>query len=92
MHTALCHTVSWDDGERITWVLADHHGRQWLHDFVDGHQPPHCYGNMTNRQPVHGATDAEAMPRWYIPKGREDDTLLFESRFESGNLSSAEKM
>ncbi len=32
------------------------------------------------------------MPKWYVPTGPDDDTIVFESRFESGNLRSAEKM
>ena len=29
---------------------------------------------------------------WYTPSGADDDTLLFESRFESGNLNEAKRM
>ncbi|CAM9195003.1 unnamed protein product [Ectocarpus fasciculatus] len=32
------------------------------------------------------------MPRWYSPTGPDDDTVMFESRFESGNLRSAERI
>ncbi|CAM9264204.1 unnamed protein product, partial [Ascophyllum nodosum] len=49
--------------------------------------PPH--GNYKR---VRGATRAEDMPRWYVTQGPDDDTVLFESRFESGNLRSAEKI
>lgn len=43
-------------------------------------------------QDARGATRDEDMPRWYVPSGPEDDTVVFESRFESGNLRSAERM
>ncbi|CAM9560623.1 unnamed protein product [Hapterophycus canaliculatus] len=32
------------------------------------------------------------MPRWYSLSDVEDDTILFESRFESGNLRSADRI
>ncbi|KAJ9508020.1 hypothetical protein QJQ45_021355, partial [Haematococcus lacustris] len=31
----------------------------------------------------------EGLPAWYVPSGPEDTTLVFESRFESGNLRRA---
>lgn len=43
-------------------------------------------------QDARGPTRDEDMPRWYVPTGPDDDTVVFESRFESGNLRSAEKM
>ena len=44
--------------------------------------------------PYTGAVPAEAaetgnIPPFYIPTSTEDNTLLFESRFESGNLRRA---
>ncbi|CAM9652798.1 unnamed protein product, partial [Discosporangium mesarthrocarpum] len=41
---------------------------------------------------VQGATPPEKMLPWYVPEGPEDDTLVFESRFESGNLRTASKI
>jgi hypothetical protein len=32
---------------------------------------------------------ADSLPAWYAPRGPADDTLVFESRFESGNLRRA---
>lgn len=51
-----------------------------------------------NRRPfcwlkdARGATSEKDMPQWHVPQGRADDTIVFESRFESGNLRSAERM
>ena len=36
--------------------------------------------------------DTKSPESFYKLKGPDDDTLIFESRFESGNLSSAAKM
>ncbi|CAN0227561.1 unnamed protein product [Pylaiella littoralis] len=41
---------------------------------------------------ARGPTRGDDMARWYVPTGPDDDTVVFESRFESGNLRSAEKI
>lgn len=51
-----------------------------------------CMIHLLPRQDTRGATRDEDMPRWYVPTDPDDDTVVFESRFESGNLRSAEKM
>ncbi|CAB1120211.1 unnamed protein product [Ectocarpus sp. CCAP 1310/34] len=65
----------------------------------DKHQGQQVYDSLTrppragvNYAQARGATADEDMPRWYSPTGPEDDTVMFESRFESGNLRSAERI
>ncbi|CAM9675104.1 unnamed protein product, partial [Laminaria digitata] len=65
---------------------SSHQGRQ-VYDSLD--PPPRDNYHVRD---ARGATSAEDLPRWYLPEGGADDTILFESRFESGNLRSAERI
>lgn len=51
---------------------------------------PHCAsGPPALRQPSHPAREPGTVQPWYHPATEDDRTLVFESRFESGNLRRA---
>ncbi|CAM9151585.1 unnamed protein product, partial [Phaeothamnion confervicola] len=54
----------------------------------DSLQPPPRFSAWL----VSGPTPREKMPAWHEAEGAGDDTLVFESHFESGNLRSAVRL
>lgn len=47
------------------------------------------YDSIDPSPQVHDAERPNALPNFYVPSSKDDYTLVFESRFESGNLRRA---